>query len=162
MTCDFDSTAETLAHSRQVGAYMGQMITELVDRSYRHDESKLTDPEKPAFDRAGARLRGLTYGSEAYRASLDDLGAALEHHYGHNRHHPEHHDGGIGSMTLMDLVEMLADWRAAGERHDDGDLARSLEVGRERFGIGDQLASVLAATARHLGWIGGDGAGSGA
>ena len=44
---------------------------------------------------------------------------------------------GVNDMTLVDLVEMLADWKAATERHDDGDLAKSLEIQRERFGLSD-------------------------
>jgi hypothetical protein len=30
---------------------------------------------------------------------------------------------GLPRITLVDLIEMLADWKAATERHDDGDLA---------------------------------------
>lgn len=149
---DYDSTADTLRHSRRVGELMAQPITELVDRSYRHDLSKTETPEKEIFDLVTPRLRELTYGSDEYRASLADMGPALEHHYANNRHHPEHHKGGVAGMTLMDLVEMLADWKAAGERHSDGSMAASLRVQRERFGLSDQLHSVLVNTAKHLGW----------
>ncbi len=55
-------------------------------------------------------------------------------------------------MSLVDLVEMLADWRAATERHDDGDMARSLKIQKERFGISDQLAQILENTVEELGW----------
>jgi len=48
---------------------------------------------------------------------------------------------------------MLADWKAATERHDDGDLAKSLEIQRERFGISDQLVAILRNTAEHFGWL---------
>jgi len=78
----------------------------------------------------------------------------LAHHYAHNRHHPEHFPDGINGMTLMDLVEMLADWKAATERHDDGSLARSLGIQQDRFGITHQLAQILTNTAEHLGWLG--------
>lgn len=152
-TAPYDSTADTLRHSRVVGAGMGRIINELVERSYEHDLSKVEPPEKAAFDRASQRLRGLTYGSAEYKASLEDLGPALTHHYAHNRHHPEHHEHGVGGMTLMDLCEMLADWHAAAQRHDDGDLARSLHLNRGRFNIEPQLLAVLANTAAALGWI---------
>ena len=56
-------------------------------------------------------------------------------------------------MTLVDLVEMLADWKAATERHADGDMGRSLELQRDRFKIAPQLMSVLWNTARSLGWV---------
>ncbi|GAA2159282.1 hypothetical protein [Glycomyces lechevalierae] len=53
----------------------------------------------------------------------------------------------------MTDIEMLADWKAATERHADGDLARSLEIQKDRFGISDQLAQILENTAREMGWI---------
>src|SRR6185295_1519275 len=54
---------------------------------------------------------------------------------------------------LVDLIEMLADWKAATERHTDGDLARSLDIQRERFGLSEQLAQILFNTAKHFVWI---------
>jgi hypothetical protein len=148
-----DSTADTLLHSLRVGQAMAQMMHELMDRSYVHDWSKTQPPEKDAFDAATEGLHGLTYGSSAYYAALEALGPAREHHYRVNRHHPEHFADGVAGMTLMDLIEMLADWEAARQRHDDGDLARSLVEQRRRFGLEPQLYAVLVNTARHLGWI---------
>lgn len=337
---NYDSAADTLDHSQKVGRYLGAMITDLLERSYTHDASKLAEPEKAAFDRCTQRLRGMTYGSEEYKASLAELGPALEHHYAHNRHHPEFNEPGLewrpikgfeehyevnnygdvrsvdrvvkrdgtqgdvrlkgqpikhqitpkgylrvsltkdrhsrnfmahrlvaetflpnpdaepevnhrngnkkdnrvtnlewattsenqvhaydtglkdgaikyvvhcpelditafgteamekavrergyprvlasgiwsamdrggkhwdltfegtllaewqrdrlSQMTIIDLMEMLADWYAASQRHDDGDLARSLVVQQKRFGISDGLMAVLESTARQLGWL---------
>ena len=45
---------------------------------------------------------------------------AIDHHYANNRHHPEHWPNGINDMTLMDLIEMLADWKAATARNKNG------------------------------------------
>jgi hypothetical protein len=47
---------------------------------------------------------------------------------------------------------MLADWKAATERHSDGDLAKSLNIQQERFALGDQLLGILRNTADHFGW----------
>jgi hypothetical protein len=56
----------------------------------------------------------------------------LKHHYAYNRHHQEFFgEDGVDGMTLVDLIEMLPDWKAATERHDDGDLAKSLEIHRQ-------------------------------
>jgi hypothetical protein len=60
---------------------------------------------------------------------------------------------GINGMSLFDLLEMLCDWKAAGERHADGCVKRSLKVNKERFKLSDQLASVLHNTAVECGWI---------
>lgn len=150
---DYDSTADTLKHSQRVGELMTQPIRELVDRSVCHDRSKTEDPELAVFNEYTPKLRNSTYGSEEYKGYLEAMGEGLRHHYAHNRHHPEHFDQGVAGMTLVDLVEMLADWRAATERHDDGSMDRSLKIQQERFGISDQLDAVLWNTARYFGWL---------
>ncbi|TDB85426.1 hypothetical protein E1091_16885 [Micromonospora fluostatini] len=132
---------------------MVEAILELSGRSVRHDLSKTREPELAVFNQYTPRLRTLTYGSEEYRRCLAKMKPALDHHYAHNRHHPEHFADGISGMTLVDLIEMLADWKAAGERVADGSLVRSLKVQRERFAIDDQLLQILTNTARHFGWL---------
>ena len=71
---------------------------------------------------------------------------ALDHHYANNSHHPEHFENGVDDMTLIDLVEMLADWKAATMRHADGDIWKSLEIQREKLGLSDQLVKIFANT----------------
>ena len=77
---------------------------------------------------------------------------ALDHHYANNSHHPEHYPNGVDGMNLFDLLEMLLDWKAATERHADGDIAKSLEINRGRFKLSDQTVAVLDNTIRFLGW----------
>ena len=48
---------------------------------------------------------------------------------------------------------MLADWKAATERHDDGSLARSLTIQQARFGISSQLMDIPTNTAVAFGWL---------
>lgn len=148
-----DSTADTLKHSLRVGELMGQAIKELIDRSVHHDLSKTEDPELAIFNKFAPKLRTSTYGSTEYKGYLSAMGGALKHHYANNRHHPEFFDAGINGMTLVDLIEMLADWKAATERRDNGSLAQSLPMQQERFGISDQLMAVLQNTAVHFGWL---------
>jgi len=59
----------------------------------------------------------------------------------------------LNGMSLLDVMEMLADWKAAGMRHKDGNLADSLEINHTCFKISDQLQSILINTAQELGWI---------
>ena len=99
------------------------------------------------------KLIGLTYGSQEYKDSLKELGPALQHHYKHNSHHPEHYENGIDGMSLTDIVEMLCDWKAAAERHSDGDLAKSIEINCKRFNMSDQLTTILKNEAIVKGWI---------
>lgn len=149
----YDSTAETLQHAARVGELMVETIKELMDRSVRHDRSKTEEPELTVFNEYTPRLRNSTYGSDEYKSFLAGMKKGLDHHYANNAHHPEHHPEGIAGMTLVDLIEMLADWRAATERHADGSLDKSLAIQKERFGISDQLDQILWNTARHFRWL---------
>lgn len=95
-------------------------------------------------------LKGITYGSDEYKAQLEKLKPALSHHYAHNSHHPEHYVTGIDGMNLLDVIEMLVDWKAASERHADGDIMRSIDINSERFKISPQLRSILENTVTAL------------
>lgn len=152
-TAAYDSTRDTRDHIQQVRVLLGEVKVNLSDRMRDHDASKLEDPEKAVFDEFTPKLRTSTYGSDEYKSFLEGMGEGLQHHYRHNRHHPEHWPGGILDMTLIDLVEMLADWKAATLRHDDGDLRRSIEQNAERFGYGDHMVRLLTRTAEEMGWL---------
>ena len=149
----YDSRVDTMEHIETVQRYMRQAKENLGSRSFGHDASKLYDPEKAMFDEFTPKLRDLTYGTDEYKACIEAMGPALRHHYEHNSHHPEHYASGIAGMSLFDLVEMLCDWKAAGERHaDGGDIRRSVAINRERFGISEQLEHVLLNTIEELEW----------
>jgi len=147
----YDSIQDTLNHIRRVQTLLSEVVTNLTKRMVDHDTSKTQKPEKTVFDEMTPKLKKSTYGSEEYKGFLDHMKVGLKHHYKHNSHHPEHYENGIEGMSLLDLVEMLVDWKAATERHDDGDLARSIEINQKRFGYTDQLKSILIATAKELG-----------
>lgn len=148
----YDSTQDTMDHIGKVRQHIAACVDSLQFRAQVHDASKLLPPEKEAFDEVTPQLRGLTYGSDEYKASIAKLGPALEHHYFINSHHPEHYINGINGMSLLDLLEMLCDWKAASERHNDGDIMRSIIVNKERFAISDQLTGILERTCRELEW----------
>lgn len=201
---NYDSTHETLAHIRRVQSILADVQANLLKRSIAHDTSKLESPEKEGFDEVTGALRGLTYGSDEYKAQLARLKPILDHHYQNNTHHPEHFawycsccsksfsaeqapeqekaagvdgethrfcphccshgsviweaeltykpDKGISGMTLLDVIEMLCDWKAATERHADGSITKSIQINRGRFGIDDQLSSILENTRKEMGW----------
>lgn len=146
----YDSTKDTLLHIKRVNELLLQFTKEIIDRAIQHDNSKLQEPEKPLFDKMTPLLKGLTYGSDDYKKALDELKPALDHHYANNSHHPEHYKNGIDDFTLVDLVEMFIDWKAASERHDDGDIFRSIEINKNRFGISEQLCKILKNTAAKI------------
>jgi hypothetical protein len=149
-----DSRPATLLHSLRVADLMVGMLQEGMRRAVQHDLSKTEPPEVELFDRMIPRLSALALGSPEYAAALAELKPALHHHYRKNRHHPEFGDGTVNWMTLVDLMEMIADWKAATEREGGtGDLRRSVTLNMQRFGIGEQLAGILLNTAEHFGWI---------
>jgi hypothetical protein len=147
----YDSRPDTWEHITRVRWLLDEAIHSLQRRADEHDKSKLNPPERELFDEYTPKLRDTTYGSDEYKSYLTGMGEALKHHYAHNSHHPEHYEDGIAGMSLLDLVEMLCDWKAATERHADGDLGRSIEQNQERFGYSDELRSILENTARELG-----------
>jgi hypothetical protein len=55
-------------------------------------------------------------------------------------------------MSLLDVVEMLCDWKAASERTKQGSIAQSLAYNEQRFSIDPQLAIILQNTVRELNW----------
>lgn len=100
------------------------------------------------FTKFTPRLKGMTYGSDEYKQCLAEMGPGLRHHYAANRHHPEHHVGGIDGMNLFDVLEMFIDWTASSRRHADGDINRSIEINRGRFAMSDQLVKIFQNTVR--------------
>ena len=148
---------ETLSHISQVRKLLSEVIIELLQRAEDHDKSKLIDPELSVFVKYTPKLADVTYGSKEYKHFLKGMGSALDHHYANNRHHPEFFEpeadatfrsSPINCMNLIDIIEMICDWKAATLRHNDGDISRSIEINKERFGISDQLVSILKNTAK--------------
>ena len=153
MSPGYDSTDDTKRHSARVRELLLDVCKALSRRGDSHDASKIREPELSVFNEYTPKLKTSTYGSEEYKGFLASMGAGLAYHYANdnNRHHPEHFSNGIDGMSLIDLIEMLMDWKAATERHDNGDIRRSIELNSERFGICPQLVAVLRNTVDECG-----------
>ncbi len=174
-----DQRVETLKHIEEVARQIDIVITELQNRAVKHDASKLESPEREIFDEYTPKLKGTTYGSKEYKQCLGGMKTALDHHYAANRHHPEHfvyHECNgcfkryyqevnvcnicgysqftkrpdIAQMNLIDIIEMVCDWKAATLRHADGDIKKSIAINKKRFESSDELASILLNTVEVL------------
>ncbi len=174
-----DQRPKTLEHIAEVSHRIYLVILELRDRAKAHDKSKLESTEREIFDEYTPKLKGTTYGSDEYKGYLKSMSAALDHHYANNRHHPEHFiyyecngcfkrfdkmpnhcdvcgysqftiRSDISQMNLIDIIEMICDWKAATLRHADGNIKKSIEINQKRFGFSDELASILYNTAKVL------------
>jgi len=149
---EYDSKADTLLHIKRVAQLLTEASTELIRRANVHDNSKLESPEKELFDEFTPKLKECTYGSDEYKGFLKELKVGLDHHYKNNSHHPEHYENGVNGFDLFDLMEMFFDWKAAGERHADGNIYRSIEINSERFKLSEQICEIFTNTAKRHGW----------
>lgn len=151
---NYDSTQDTLAHIRNVQSKILLVIGHLMERAWKHDQSKLETPEKEVYDKYSPLLRTTEYNSDEYKNFLKEMRVGIDHHYSVSPHHPEYYRDGINGMNLIDLLEMICDWKAAGERHKDKptDMIKSIEINAERFGMSDQLKQILLNTVGYMEW----------
>lgn len=141
---------ETIRHIEKVRKYIRFFTDRLTTRGINHDRAKLESPEVELFAEYTPKLASVEYNSDEYKECLSGLKTALDHHYALYRHHPEHFPQGINDMNLIDIIEMLADWKAASERQHDGNLMKSIEINAQRFNIDGQLKRILLNTAKIL------------
>ena len=138
---------ETLKHIHEVRKLLYMMILELDERAKKHDASKLESPEQEIFGEFTPELGKTEYNSPEYKALLEKVKPAIDHHYANNSHHPEFHLHGIEDMNLIDILEMLVDWECASKRNLNGNINKSIEKNKIRFNISDQLTKILQNTA---------------
>lgn len=138
--------AETMKHMLRVNELCQMAAWEISRRGVVHDRSKLESPEVELFDEYTEQLAALTYDSPEYHEMRAKLKPALDHHYANNSHHAEHYPKGIDDFDLFDMLECLLDWKAAGERQNDGNILVSLEKNKKRFKLSPQLYNILKNT----------------
>ena len=151
---EYDCTPDVLKHVNNVRTKLMVILDDLAYRLANHDRSKLSPPEKEVYDKFTPMLDTAEYGTVRYKSLIEQMNVGVKHHWSVNRHHPEYFPNSIDGMNLLDLVEMLVDWKAAGERKPNGMTIReSIEYNaRERFPISDQMKRILLNTVDYLGW----------
>jgi len=146
-----DSRQATVEHQNLVTINISEITGNLNRRARVHDDSKLSPEEKPYFDKI-SDMSDVEYGSDEYRARLKEAKPGIKHHYEVNDHHPEHYgEEGVYGMSLMAILEMLADWKAASERTKSQPFMQSVEHNITRFDLGG-FANILRNTVKELGW----------
>ena len=146
---NYDSTGETLKHIKWVNTFLIDFSMGLLKRAQDHDDSKLESPEKELFDEMTPILEKVEYNSPEYKESLEKLKPALDHHYMVNSHHPQHYPNGVNDMTLLDIVEMYCDWKAAVLRTKNGDINKSIDINADRFEMSPQLVQIFKNTLKN-------------
>lgn len=145
-----ESNAATQQHIIKV---QQRIIDLLMQRARNHDRSKLEEPEASGYAELSARLSDIVYGSQEYRNALATAHTVIAHHYAHNSHHPEFWPNGVDDMSLLDVMEMFCDWKAAGERmKQGGSIMQSIAYNKDRFHLSPQVVHILENTAKELGW----------
>lgn len=139
---------KTIQHIENVRKYIKVITDKLTVRGINHDKSKFEDPEIDLLVKYTPKIAGTQYGSKEYNQICEQLKPALDHHYAVNRHHPKHFPQGVNDMNLIDICEMLADWKATTYRQTDGNLLKSIEYNCSRFQIDSQLKNILLNTAK--------------
>lgn len=148
----------TLDHRERVGNLIRIFCNQMLKRAIEHDRSKFEEPEFSEFAKYVPELSDLTFGSDEYKQNLQNLeDPALDNHYANNDHHPEHFEEGVEDMDLFQFCEMVMDWFAASERHEDGDPIASIDHHVKEGTISQEVGCILrstVATMRDMGAIG--------
>lgn len=145
---ELETTAQTWHHIDVLRKFLRILSVELLVRGETHDRSKFDRAEVDVFTEFTPKLKSITYGSKEYQECLAQMKPALAHHYGHNRHHIEHFARGLRGMNLVDVVELFCDWWASSMRHADGDIRKSIEINKGRFGLPAELVEIFLNTVR--------------
>jgi hypothetical protein len=127
-------------HRDYVRLALLHVIQDIERRSLTHDASKMLDDEFAGFARINAIARVNKFGSEEYKASMQQEKATIDLHFSRNSHHPERprligeaaeterglpddatYWGAHASarMTFLDVIEMVCDWWGARKGYGD-------------------------------------------
>ena len=122
--------AQNTIHKEDIKRVMAFQTSELVRRAFNHDWSKLEDE--------GFRLLYSCLNGEV------DMSEWENYHYGLEDHHPEYY-AGVSDMSMMALVEMVADGAVAYYRRSGQDPVFENEVAfYQRKGFGEEMSTMLA------------------
>jgi hypothetical protein len=125
--------ARVLRHIMTVQVLLRKVARLLLERADQHDLSKLAADELGGMieiDRI-ADKKGLN--SPEYMAALS--GPAIQLHRSRHSHHPEYHADGVEDMSLLDLVEMVCDWKAANMLRGHPEWRESVEMMADRLDL---------------------------
>ena len=141
-------------HKYLVVKFLTPIIQELTKRMVEHDDSKFEDDEFPCFVQAKEEFKQVQFGTEEYEKIRAKYAAPINAHYRKNSHHPEHYQNGIEGMDLLDILELIVDWKAASMREKDGgNIEKSIEISAQKYGIDKQLSEILLNTAKRYGLL---------
>jgi hypothetical protein len=137
---------DTRKHIARVQQLLNKFAIALLKRGEIHDDSKLESPEVEVFTQYTPMLANTVFGSPEGERIKKEMAPCLEHHYANNRHHPQHFKNGVSDMDLVDIIEMYCDWKASSERHNTGNIRKSIEINAEKFNMPKMLIQIFENT----------------
>lgn len=145
MTDEMKALLTTMQHREAVADLLHNLADYFRARAREHDRSKLSLDEFGGFVRINHAARDNDYGSEEYMEALaSEKGpeGCITLHYSRNPHHPEYHVS-PSDMGLLDLIEMVIDWKGASIVYGRATMREGLKVHRERFAFADWQWQVI-------------------
>lgn len=153
MDAKFKVITDIIRHASEVHENLSQVSNDLERRGIAHDRSKLEAIEFDGFVKTRSRFEKVNYGSEEYRECAKAIQPSIDHHYQNNRHHAKHFENGFADMNLLDILEMIADWKAASRRSPDLLFEDSLSRAFDMYKIPKNMQRHIILTLDYLGWI---------
>lgn len=132
-------------HIEQVRFKLMSIASKLLDRAYKHDSSKLSDPEYTLWCNMDKEPR-YKYGTKEYKDKIKRYKQVFDLHYAENRHHPEHYFLGVDDMDLIDMIEMVCDWISYKKDITIGEAIEMINTQGERYKLSPQLQNILKNT----------------
>ena len=152
MQTEFEVLLDTIQHVSEVKENLEDILSDLRKRAEAHDRSKFADPEFSTFVSTRPEFKKANYGTPEYEAVCVKAKVGVDHHYAENRHHVGFHENGVDDMNLMDLLEMLADWKAASRRSPDLTFEDSLPRAFKKYEMDETIQRLMTNTIRYLAW----------
>lgn len=153
MNTELEVLTDVIMHVSEVTENLSQIRSDLEQRGIAHDRSKFEPFEFDAFVSTRPKFKKANYGTPEYQECVDLIKPSIDHHYAVNRHHTGFHEQGFAGMNLLDILEMLADWKAAARRSPSQSFAESLPKAYAKYGISKDMQIHIEATLKYLGWL---------
>jgi len=150
MNTEFEVLTDLLMHISEVKENLASIKNDLEKRGVAHDRSKLEAIEFDAFVKTRPKFKTVNFGTKEYQKCTDEIKPAIDHHYAVNRHHTAYHFNGFDDMNLLDILEMLADWKAASRRNTGLSFADSLPKAYEKYSIPENMQRHIESTLTYL------------
>lgn len=153
MKIDIEVLNDIIMHISEVQENLADMRLDLEKRGISHDRTKFMAKEFDSFVKTRPKFKKANYGSKEYQECVDIIKPAIDHHYTNNRHHTKFHPNGFADVNLLDILEMLADWKAASRRSPDLSFEDSLPKAFKKYNIPENMQKHILATLKYFRWI---------